>query len=206
MPKNNAPILSFIGGEIGELMAARLDVESYPTAAALMDNWLPYAQGPMRRRPPLLFTDNFPSSTNVGKFFPFNFEVDENYLILANAANFYFWRDDVKLTLPAVTAAITNGTFDSGSTGWTDTSETGSSASVVNNEMTLVGDGANEAAVEQSVTINEVDTLHVLRFTVVHGPLNIRIGTTSGGFDLAQWTLLDHGLHQIEFTPGVSPV
>ena len=206
MTKINAPLLSFTGGAIGELMAARLNVESYLTASSIMDNWMPYAQGPMRRRPPLEHVDGFPVPGKVGALFGFKFSISQNYAILANNGVFYFWINGGQLDIEAVTATIENGDFTLGGTGWTDTSETGSTAVAIGQEMVLQGDGANESSVEQSVTITETSATHILKFDVLHGPVNLRIGTSTSGTDILDFMTLDRGTHQIEFVPGVSPV
>src|SRR5690606_27523924 len=118
---------------------------------------------------------------------------------------FRFYIRDGIVTIPEVTATIANGSFSS-SGSWTDESANPASMTITNGRMWLDSDGGSVAAGEQVITINETDTLHVLRFEVAFGPVNVRIGTTSGAHDLLNAETLYAGVHLLEFTPPSSPV
>lgn len=89
---------------------------------------------------------------------------------------------------------------------WTDVSEFPAYRSVASGVLQLDSDGASIAASEQQVAIVEAGARHVLRFEVLNGPINLSIGTTSGGATLANFKNLQRGVHQISFLPGVSAV
>jgi len=84
---------------------------------------------------------------------------------------------------------------------WRDESEGAASSTLTGGKLYLDGDGANEAAVIQEFTINETNTRHILKLSVFHGPVNLMIGTTRGGYELGDETGLGTGTHYIEFTP-----
>jgi hypothetical protein len=62
------------------------------------------------------------------------------------------WINDVLLTRPAVTTAITNGTFAGSLAGWTSLDEAGATSSwAAGNLMQLTGNGSARAIREQQV-------------------------------------------------------
>ena len=89
---------------------------------------------------------------------------------------------------------------------WVDASTLPAVCTVLNGQLWLDSDGTVSAVVQQTVVINELDTLHVLTFEVVHGPVNVRIGTTAGGKDVLAVSALGTGLHTLEFRSASSPV
>lgn len=201
----NPAVPSFTGGTVGDLLKGRIDIQSYPVGSDIQENFWPYAQGPLTRRPGLRFVGEVKDSTRKAWLFPFVYSIDQNYLCVANGGVFRFYVDDALLTMPGVSSTITNGTFSS-MTSWTDSSTLPASASVVAGRLVLDSNGGAAAVAQQTVTINPVGTLHVIRFEVFHGPVNVRIGTTSGASDILDQQNLATGTHQLEFTPGVSSV
>jgi len=200
MANLNAYIQTFAGGEFGDAMSARVDIESYQAACELSENWWPRAQGPMFRRPPLQYIDSFENSALKGILKRFEFDVGQNYMLIVVENKISFYLNDGALDFPTVTASISNGNF-SNFTGWTDNSETGSSAGATGGQMFLTSNGAGAARARTTFTVNEDDTVHVLRFMVSNGPVDLRIGTAAGTGGLATATGLARGLHQIEFLP-----
>lgn len=337
----NAPVVTFQGGIIGQDLANRVDIPTYAQGAEVMQNFHPTVQGVMQRRPPFLFVGAFADHDKKGRLFPFIYDINDSYLILATDDEFKIYADDVALSVPEVTATIaaagstafTNqalaATFSASSTAagattnlndgdaattWTAstagtehvTADLGSSATLrsiwitagtanataaptaftvlgsatgafAGEETTLLtvtgatwsngeskkyrltttgsfryyrlrmtadggagayvlaevrlfdstymdqsalpaavaisgtsivldSDGGNTAILEIPITINEVDTRHVLAFEIIHGPLDIRIGAASGGKELMDFQGLRTGLHRLSFTPGTSTV
>lgn len=84
---------------------------------------------------------------------------------------------------------------------WTDQSADPANCTVLNGRLWLDSDGTVEAVAEQIVTINQQSTLHVLKFEVVHGPINVRIGDVAGDDELMNYQKLATGIHMLEFTP-----
>jgi hypothetical protein len=61
--------------------------------------------------------------------------------------------------------------------------------------------GGDEAAIEQAVTHTSDGVQHLLAFQVDNGPLNVRIGTTSGADDILEECSRGEGYHTLAFTP-----
>jgi hypothetical protein len=337
----NAPVVTFSGGIIGQDLANRVDIPTYAQGAEVMQNFHPTVQGVMQRRPPFLFVDDFEDHNKKGRLFPFIYDIDKSYLVLAMQDGFKIYADNVPLSVPVVTASIaaagstafTNqlltATFSASSTGggattnlndndasthwyastagtehvtadlgsaatlrsiwitagtawgtWAPTaftvlgSATGSFSGEETTLLTVTGaawsngetkkyrltatgsfryyrlnmtangggthhllaevrmfgsayldlssvpaavaisgtsivldsDGGNTAILEIPISINETSVRHVLAFEVIHGPLDIRIGTTSAGTDLMDFQGLRAGLHRLSFTPGTATV
>jgi len=217
----NAPLLTFQGGIIGEELHNRVDIETYPSGAAQMRNWRPTLQGPMERRPPLIHVDTVETSLTTGvpigmllgltreesvltdlqpELFPFVFSTAANYLVRAQRDGFTFYAND------GVIAIDTNSSTLSSS--WTDQSASPSVIQTIGSNIWLDADGANEAVAEKTITVSNDDRTktHVLAFEIGHGPLDIRIGTSSGAKDVLAYERLRAGYHRLAFTPGANTV
>lgn len=343
----NPPIVVFTGGIVGALLHNRVDIQTYPTAAEEQLNCWPSAQGPLDRRPPQRFIDEFVNSAQKGKLLPFVFSVEQSYIILATESGFEFFTRDGKILIDnvgvqlqdtsfnqttvdlvqaaTITASSTGGTgalanlktaaatnwwestaddtqwlrFDLGSakrvrelqiraanaefdrapkvftvqasatgsftgeqvtvssvstsnytnseikrfrltpstsyrywriamTGkeeafgganeyrianvkmydlwWRDESQSAASTTLTGGKLYLDSDGANEAAVIQELAISDTDAIHVLKINVFHGPINVYVGTTLGGYDLIREYNLSTGVHYLAFTPNAATV
>lgn len=200
MANINAYVQTFAGGEFGDAMSARVDIDSYQASCDKSENWFPRAQGPMFRRPPLQYIGSFTDSTKKGVAKRFEFDVGQNYLLVLVEGGLSFYLNDGAIEIDTVTASISNGTFGNFSD-WTDNSETGSEAGAANGRLYLDSNGAGAAVARTTFTVNEADVTHVIRFTVVNGPVSIRVGTVAGENDLMDFTDLGRGLHKIEFLP-----
>jgi hypothetical protein len=85
-----------------------------------------------------------------------------------------------------------------------DRSTSPSSVTLVGSNVFFDGDGANYSTMELPIAITQTNQRHVLKFEIVHGPLDIRIGTTSNDDDLMNYTRLRAGHHYLTFTPTTS--
>lgn len=195
MASLNPAVVNFSGGIIGGELHNRVDIPSYQGGCEQMTNFRPTIQGVMMRRPPMVHVDSFDDHSRLGELFPFNFSTSASYLVLATLDGFKIYANDGLITIPEVTASLGSAT---------DESDSPSSMSTVDDKIFLDGDGANYAAVEFEVTVNEVDTLHVVSFEIVHGPIDILVGTASGLSDLMYYTRLRAGFHKLAFTPSGS--
>lgn len=114
-----------------------------------------------------------------------------------------YWR--IYMTVnPAGAGYFRLGTVQMTSLGaWFDASESPSSVSIVNGQLWLDSDGAAKSIARLPITIasGDADKLHVVAFTVYHGPINVRIGTTADDDDLLGVLNLGTGVHYLEWTP-----
>lgn len=111
---------------------------------------------------------------------------------------------DAPVTRVSVSTAVTNGTFNSNLTGWTDADETGAASSWLSGGyMKLVGTGYSAAKRRQEVTVAIADRSkeHALRVVVTRGEVYFKVGSASGTDDYLSETLLSEGTHSLAFTP-----
>lgn len=191
-------------------MEARTDFERYPNAAKMCRNFILFPQGGITRRPGSRFIKEVKDSTALTRLLPMEFSELDAYAIEAGDGYMRVYRRQGQVTVETTNAAITNGTFTSNITGWTDES-TGSATiahDATNGRLQLNGNADGKAVAEQAVTISSSYQAveHVLKFQIAGyaGTVGLRVGSTSGGSEILSETLLTSGYHAIGFTPGVT--
>jgi hypothetical protein len=170
-------------GIVSRLGLARQDVKRLAMAAQTQTNWMPRVLGSMMLRPGLQYL-GATYTNSAARYLRFLFATDDTALLELTDSLMRVWIDDALLTRPAVTSAITNGTFTANIVGWTDDDEAGAvSQWAVGGYMQLTGDGSARAIREQQVTVagGNVGVEHGIRIVILRGPVYVRIGSTSGG-------------------------
>lgn len=201
MPQETRSLLAFNRGIVSELGLARVDLTRIALAAETQHNWMPRVLGSMMLRPGWRYTGTTRGNA-VAKLFPFVFARDDTAELELTDSILRIRIVDDLITRPAVTAAVTNGTFGANLTGWTDNDEVGAtSAWVTGGYMGLLSDGTNAAIRDQQVTVNEVGVEHALRIVIALGPVMLRVGSSSGGDEYIEETTLGTGTHSLAFTP-----
>lgn len=201
MPKTTQALLSFNRGILSRLGLARIDLNRTPLSAEIMTNWMPRTLGSMMLRPGWQYISDTRNDA-AAKLFPFVFATDDTAQLEITAGVLRIRIDDVLLTRSAVTAVVTNGTFTSDVTGWTDSDESGGASTwLTGGYLALLGNGTAAAIRDQQVTVNEASTEHALRLVVARGPVILRVGSTSGGDEYITETTLGTGTHSLAFTP-----
>lgn len=193
----------FNRGLASRLALARVDLKRLALSAETMDNWMPRVLGSMMLRPGMKYLGN--SKANLqARHLPFIFSTDDTALVELTNTIMRVWVNDALITRVAVTTTITNGTFDTDLTGWTDSDEAGgTSAWQTGGYMGLTGDGTNAAIRDQTVTVaaGDQNKEHALRIIIQRGPVVLRVGSTVGGDEYIAETTLDTGYHSLAFTP-----
>lgn len=201
MSKSMNATLSFNRGLLSRLGLARIDLARTSLSAEIMSNWMCRILGSMSLRPGLEYT-GATKSNNKSRSLPFVFSITDTARIEITEGVLRVWVDDELVTRGNVTAAVTNGTFTSNVTGWTDADEGGAaSAWQTGGYLALLGDGTNAAIRDQQVTVNETSTEHALRITIARGPVTLRVGSTAGGDEYIEETTLGTGVYSLVFTP-----
>lgn len=200
--KGDWGLFAFNRGLMSRLALARIDLKRTALSAAVMTNWSPKELGPMSLRVGtkcIAATDGNAATKQI----PFIFASDDAAMVDVTTSSIRVRIDDEFITRPAVTAAISNGTFTSNLTGWTDEDEggTATSAWATGGYMALTGDGTLSARRRQTLTINQQNTEHALRIVINRGPVILRVGSTSGGDEYINETTLEVGEHSLAFTP-----
>ncbi|MFT5440055.1 MAG: hypothetical protein ACI9MJ_001922 [Alphaproteobacteria bacterium] len=207
MPRANPLQPSFNGGEFSPRMVARTDFAKYPLACATLQNMVPLPQGGATRRPGTCFVAEVKDSSKKVKLRRFEFSTEQAYVLECGEFYFRFYKDRGRIEVASTDAAIINGTFESGITGWTDKSNgTGVVAHDASDKaMALQANGSgNEAIAEQAVTTTATGQEHVLSFRVkgaAGDQATLRIGTSSGADDILAATNFAVGWHAKSFTP-----
>ena len=192
---------AFNRGLISSLGLSRQDIKRVAMGASIMINWIPRVLGSMSLRPGLKYIGATYLNHRV-KFLPFIFSTADTALIEVTDFIIRIWINDALITRPAVTAAITNGTFAANINSWTDADDSGATSSWnASGYMQLVGNGTARAIRYQQVTVNEPGVEHALRVTVTRGPLTMKVGSTVNGDDYVRETIIGAGTHSLAFTP-----
>lgn len=208
MTKQSKELLAFNRGVISKIGLARIDLDRMAMSADTMSNWVPRVLGSMMIRPGLEFIDNT-SANQPARNLPFQFSVDETAVIELGNVQMRVRIDDQLLSRPAVSTTIANSSF-TGITDWTDTSD------APGGNVTLIGDGflklnGNEVdygRVTQTVTVAGPDqgVEHGLRVEVREGPVDVMIGTSSGGEEILEKVTMTRGWYSLEFTPNTGTI
>ena len=195
------PILSFNRGRVSQLALARLDLSRVAISGDVMTNFIPRVLGPMSLRPGWKYLFNS-YANNTAKYIPFIFSVDDTALIELTSGVMRIIVDDEVISRETVTAAVTNGGFDSDLASWTDNSDAGgSSAWAAGGYASLTGNGTAAGALYQEVTVNEPNVEHALNIVINRGPVGLTVGSSLGDDDYINETYLETGVFSLSFTP-----
>lgn len=203
MAKFNSALLAFNRGLVSDLALARVDLKRLGLSAEVYDNWMPRTLGPMMLRPGLRYI-GATQGNQLAEFVPFVFSVSDTALIELTPGKVRVWVDEALVTRAAVSTAVTNGTFNTDLTGWTDTDEAGgTSVWATGGYMSLTGNGTNAGSRSQTLTVALADqnVEHALNIVTYQGICQLRVGSSSGADDLISETTLGVGSHSLAFTP-----
>ena len=194
---------NFNAGEFGARMAGRTDFARYVNAGERFQNILPLPQGGWSRRPGSRFVSEVSDSAKRHRLRRFRVSNTESYILELGDRNIRFFKDQGRIEGPATDAVITNGTFDTNITGWTNRSTGG--GSIAHNSGALLLDHATSIA-EQEVAVGAAFQAqsHVLMFRVVAAAgdaAKVRIGTSSGTSNRVFDFVAHTGWHAVDFVP-----
>jgi hypothetical protein len=169
-----------------------------------MENMIPLSEGGAMRRAGTRYVAEIKNSAVKGRLKRFEFSTTQSYIIEMGEQAFRFYKNQGQIVSQNITASITNGTFASNITNWTDRSGAGSSIShdSTNNRMSLVSNGTTDAHAEQQVT-NSSAVEHIIRFRVYGSPgdvVKLRVGTSSTGTEIVDDFEASVGFHTYAFT------
>ena len=90
---------NFSTGELDPLLRSRIDLAQYNNALAKATNVLVQPQGGIRRRPGLKHLAELPSAAANGvRLVPFEFNVDDSYMLCFTNQRMYVFKDGVQIT------------------------------------------------------------------------------------------------------------
>lgn len=193
-------------GVVSRLALARVDLAKLRFSAEVQENLLPMVLGPCLFRPGTAYIGRTLNDEEP-VFLPFVYDENTSAMLVITQSGVQFLIDDVFLTRPAVTTVVTNGTFTTDLTGWTDADEAGAVSSwLAGGYMQLLGTGSNFSKRTQEVTVLVADRNieHALRVIINRGPVVIRVGSTAGGDEYVSEKALSAGDHSLSFTPSAN--
>lgn len=202
---------AFNAGELTPRLHARVDFTKYPAGLEKAENLICLPEGGLSRRPGSRFVAPVKDSAKKSRLRRFEFSTDQAYCLEFAETAIRFFRFQGQIAAGNIGAAITNGTFGAGISGWSDQSNgTGSIAHDASaQDMELRGGGSgNEAIAEQSVTTTTTGVEHVVRFRVKAAAgdgITVRVGSSSGGSQYLSGVTARTGWHCLAFTPTASP-
>ncbi len=213
MPRLHDLQASFSAGEISDRLAGRLDFAKYPAALETCENLIPLSEGGVTRRPGTRHAAEIKSSSVKGRLKKFQFSTTQAYVIEMCDSALRFYRNQSRITVANTDAAVTNGTFPTNITGWTNRSTgLGSIAhDATNLDLDLVPGGTAAADIgwaEQSITTTNTGQEHVIKFRVVGDPgdkIEFQVGTAASGAQTLAAVEKEVGYHCVAFTPTTSP-
>ena len=213
MPRVHDLQAAFSAGEITERLAARLDFAKYPASLETCENLIPLSEGGVMRRPGTRHAAEIKSSSVKGRLKKFQFSVTQAYAIEMGDSALRFYRNQARITVANTDAVVTNGTFPTNITSWTNRSTgTGSIAhDAVNLDLDLIpgGTGATDIGwAEQSITTTNTNLEHVIQFRVKGAPgdkIEFQVGTAASGAQTLAVVEKEVGYHCVAFTPTTSP-
>ncbi|HUT56427.1 MAG TPA: hypothetical protein VNA25_00975 [Phycisphaerae bacterium] len=202
MSEANAEILAFNRGRVSPKALARTDIKRMAFSADTQTNLVPRVLGSMQFRPGMEYL--FGTASNaVAEHIPFIYSTTDTALVEVTATGIRISVSDAIITRESVSTAITNGTFASDLTGWTDADEAGATSAWSSGFLSLIGTLFDAAIRRQQVSVSGMDqnVEHGVTFTILRGLVSIKIGSTSGGSEYITEKTLRSGTYSFVFTP-----
>lgn len=213
MPRSSPVVTAFNGGEVTNLLRARVaDVSQLRNACKQVEHYIPRPHGPAEKKPGTYFITMAKYGQYPCDIWKFTFNRAQSYAIEAGRQYLRFLTQRAQIFIPGTDANIADGGFDSGISEWSNASGTGASIShdATGGRLVLTGNGdSNPARARISVSTSTLNQVHVLRFRLeglIGDGATVRIGTTEGGEELVKASDKLTGCHAIGFTPTASPI
>ena len=205
---------NFTRGELSPRLRGRIDFEGFFNGVETLNNFVVLPLGGVQKRSGTRFVAEVDNSSDFSRLIPFQFNVEQAFALEFGDQKVRVLADGGVLTANAHGAAVSNGDFSGGSTGWTDASN-GTGDVVFENvngvdvaSLESAGSG-NEAVLRQAITIPSGDenTILSLRFdTLLKAATKsltarIKAGTSAGANDILD-RIFNSGSHVVDVDPG----
>ncbi len=188
MAKNNKLQYSFVSGLISPRVYGRIDLPQYMTSLRSCNNFIVSPFGAAVRRSGTYYITGLEDQAKQSRLIPFKYSNQQTYILEFADHAIRFYKDQ---GIILQSRGITNGTFASGITGWTNNSTgTGTIAyDGTNHRLDLKGSGGNPAKATWSVLENYGIGTYTVTTDVVTNSVTYSVGTTSGAADIKTGTL-----------------
>lgn len=98
MPKVSTAFSNFTAGEITPKLHGRTDISKYDNGAETVENFLVQPHGGLMRRPGTRFVSEVKNSSNAVRLVPFEFNVDQAYVLEFGPTYFRIYKDGGQVT------------------------------------------------------------------------------------------------------------
>jgi len=192
---------SFIIGKVSNRGLARIDLERMRLGAEEQQNLLPSSIGAAQVRGGLEYMGITTYNNQPAVIRTFKRSINDIARLEFTANTLRVIVSNTVITRPSVTSTVADGDF-SALTGWTDISTGTATAAATSGELVLnaVATG-NVAGVRQLVTTASANIEHAIRIVVSRGPVNLKVGSSSGGIEYMGDITIGTGTHSLSFTP-----
>lgn len=210
MTRANPLLASSNAGELSPRLHARTDFSKYPNGLETSLNLILLAEGGAMRRPGSRFVVEVKDSSKKSRLRRFRYSTEQAYVIELADRAMRFCRNQGQITAANITGSITNGTFPTDLSNWTDKDTGGTAASTWNTAgyMQLLGDGTNYAWRQQTVSSITNGAVYSLKFRVIGAPgdeVTLQVGTSDGGFETVN-RAFKTGYHCFSFTAAATTI
>lgn len=191
---------SFNTGELSPRLSARVDFSKFKSGVAIMENFIPLAEGGAMRRSGSRFIAEVRDSTAKTRLKDFEFSTTQAYALELGNTYMRFFKEQGQIFSQDITASITNGFFAVGISSWDDISAGSLTYDSTNQRMNLVPSGGVAGHAEQQVT-NATAINHVLKFQVFGAPgdsVTVQVGLSTGASTLLSFSA-KVGFHVVTF-------
>ena len=202
MTIHHGVINKFNRGEIESNALARDDVTKVRNTASSLTNFMPLRLGPMSFRPGMEYLSE--TLPGVAYMIPFIAAADDYALLEITNNQLRVWVDDAVVAYTSVTSTITNSSFTSNITSWTDASGAGSSTAWKAGSLGLLGANTTSAVSYQSIASTDITNEHAMIVTISRAPVIVQVGTSGASSTEIVETTLSPGVHVLVFTPAAN--
>jgi len=196
---------AFTAGEVSPRIYSRVDLAQFTTGLETCFNFIVLPYGGVYRRPGTKYVTGNKSNSAVSKLMRFEYSNEQAYVLEFSDTRLRFFTQQGKVLQ---SRGITNGDFTSGISGWSNSSSgTGSiSHDAGNLRLALNGGGAgNEARAIYSTNLTYIGTsAYTLTLDVYSASVTVKIGTSSGGTQIATSTVTTGTAKTVAFTPAAN--
>ena len=107
MPKVSTAFSNFTAGEITPKLFGRTDISKYDNGAETVENFLVQPHGGVHRRPGTRFVSEVKSSANAVRLIPFEFNVEQAYILEFGPTYFRIYKDGGQVTSSGSAVEVT---------------------------------------------------------------------------------------------------
>ena len=201
---NLSPILqSWAAGEVTPRTHLRTDLKGYKEGAKTLENFFSTSHGPIVRRGGWEYVATIPGGSS-GRLFPFDIAVGSSFVIVVTNDNTLRIYNDLGQVNDAGDNLFDNPSFQAGGADWITVEAGGASVVFVEGSCELGPTGGSRAAIQQEVTsVGGGGNVHdlIVALGTSLSALTVRIGTTQGANDIAEFDILNESTFEATFTP-----